>query len=49
MECVLRVMIFHLRKFSTSSRTVYPLEKQIYPLSHYFQELDAVFVNSHVT
>ena len=28
MKCVLRVMIFHLRKFSTS-RTVYPLEKQI--------------------
>ena len=29
MKCVLRVMIFHLRKFSTSFRTVYPLEKQI--------------------
>ena len=27
MKCVLRVMIFHLTKFSTSSRTVYPLEK----------------------
>ena len=49
MKCVLRVMIFHLRKFSTSSRTVYPLEKQIICHIIYFQELDAVFVNSHVT
>ena len=31
MKCVLRgtVTIFHLRKFSTSFRTVYRLEKQI--------------------
>ena len=47
MKYVLRVMIFHLRKFSMSSRTVYPLEKQSFVT--YFQELDAVFVNSHVT
>ena len=37
MKSVLRVMIFHLRKFWTSSRTVYPLETN--HLSHIFRNL----------